>query len=241
MQPKTDGPDNTRGNELLHENARLRGDLLTVARRLSHDFRTPLGGIICSGEAMREILAETDPTCLPLVASVLDSAEELSQLVRRSSYVIRATALPEPSQLMPMQEAVTAALQRLERRILARGAMIIQPNTWPHIKGVSSWLETVWWNFLANALQHANQTPLQIELGWEKENEHIRFWIADNGSGVAAAKQPKLFQPFDQLHDSEGAAGLGLAIVQRLVDLQGGTCGYRENPQGGACFYFQLP
>jgi signal transduction histidine kinase len=155
--------------------------------------------------------------------------------------LLKATALPEPSQLMPMKEAVTAALQRLESRILDQGATVIQPNTWPQINGVASWLETVWWNFLANALQHANKAPLRIELGWERENEHFRFWISDNGGGVPSAKQLNLFQPFDRLHDPEASSGLGLAIAHRLVDLQGGTCGYRENPGGGACFFFQLP
>ncbi len=225
----------------MRENARLRGDLLTVARRLSHDFRTPLGGIICSGEAMKEILAETDPTSVPLVASVLDSAEEISQLIRRSSYVLRATALPEEPQLMSMQEAVTAALQRLERRILSQGATIALPDTWPEIKAVSSWLETVWWNLLANALQHARKTSLRIELGWDKENGHYRFWISDNGPGVSVAKRKKLFQPFELLHDPEAAPGLGLAIVHRLVELHEGACGYSENPEGGACFFFWLP
>ena len=122
----------------------------------------------------------------------------------------------------------------------AQGATITQPPTWPQIKGVSAWLETVWWNLLAIALQHANKTPLRIELGWDKEI-HFRFWISDNGSGVSEPKRMKLFQPFERLHDPEAAPGLGLSIVNRLVDLHGGACGHLESPQSGACFFFQLP
>ncbi|MGA2030108.1 MAG: hypothetical protein ABSG87_08555, partial [Verrucomicrobiota bacterium] len=47
--------------ELLQENARLRGDLLTVAVRVSHDLRTPLGGIVNTGELLQEILIEKEP------------------------------------------------------------------------------------------------------------------------------------------------------------------------------------
>jgi K+-sensing histidine kinase KdpD len=227
--------------ELLRENERLRGDLMTVARRLSHDLRTPLGGIVSSGEAMREFLAETDPASVPMVLASLDSAEELSQIIKRTSFVLKATAQPAQPQLIHMGEAVNAALQQLERRILARQATLAQPDFWPQVRGVSSWLETVWWNMLANALQHANANPLRIQLGWSKEGAHFKFWVSDNGPGVREARQKKLFQPFDRLHEPEAPSGLGLSIVHRLVELQGGSCGYHAGPQQGAYFFFVLP
>jgi len=242
MQKETHGTKVNAGRvDLSGENARLRGDIMTVARRLSHDLRTPLGGIIAAGEALREILGETDPGSLPLVAAALDSAEELSQLIKRTSFVLKATARPEQPKLMPMAEAVTATLQRLERRIIAKSATIAQPEIWPQVNGVSSWLETVWWNLVANALQHANKTPLRIELGWTKENEQFRFWVSDNGPGVPEGRHEKLFQPFNLLHESDAPQGLGLSIVQRLVDLHGGSCGCQANPPAGAYFFFQLP
>ncbi len=242
MQKQTDGPNkDEQGADILRENARLRGDLMTVARRLSHDLRTPLGGVISAGEALKEILGETDPGSLPLVAAALNSADEISQLIKRTSFVLKATARPEQPKLMPMEDAVGAALQRLESRILAKGATLALPAAWPQINGVQSWLETVWWNLLANALLHANQRPLRIELGWGKESEQFRFWVSDNGSGVAEGRQESLFQPFDRLHEPDAARGLGLSIVQRLIDLQGGSCGYQATPQGGACFFFRLP
>ncbi|MEI9866472.1 MAG: hypothetical protein WDN00_18335 [Limisphaerales bacterium] len=48
-------------DQLLRENARLRGDLLTIAVRVSHDLRTPLGGIVNTGELLKEILVEKEP------------------------------------------------------------------------------------------------------------------------------------------------------------------------------------
>jgi signal transduction histidine kinase len=242
MPAKIIGSEINAGREdLARENARLRGDLMTVARRVSHDLRTPLGGIISAGEALKEILADTDPDSMPMVTSALESTEELSHIIKRTSFVLKATAQPEPPQPISMAEPVIAALQRLERRTVVQRASIGQPDSWPEINGVSAWLETVWWNLVANALQHANATPLRIELGWEKVEAQHCFRVCDNGRGVLGARQKQLFQPFERLHEPDAGPGLGLSIVRRLVELQGGTCGYEANPLGGACFSFVLP
>jgi len=234
-------PNNESLTEALRrENTSLRGDLLTIARRISHDLRTPLGGIITAGEAMQELLVETDPASLPLVASSLSSAEELSQLIKRFSYIVKATALPCPPQPMSMGEAVSVALERLHTRIIKHRVIIGEPDSWPEVNGVSDWLVVIWSNLLANALQHAG-TPPQIELGWRVEKGKHEFWVSDNGPGVPEKERRTLFQPFNTLHEADAPHGLGLSIVQRLVELQSGYCGYKSNSQGGACFFFGLP
>jgi signal transduction histidine kinase len=72
-------------------------------------------------------------------------------------------------------------------------------------------------------------------------DSEYRFWVRDDGPGIAEEKRPLLFQPFHRLHQRSSAHGLGLSIAQRLVDLQGGRCGYDPAPGGGSTFYFTLP
>ncbi|HUC83753.1 MAG TPA: histidine kinase dimerization/phospho-acceptor domain-containing protein, partial [Candidatus Acidoferrales bacterium] len=88
------------------ENARLRGDLLTLAQRFSHDLRTPLGGIVSTAEALREILAVHDASAVPLADSLLTSAEDMTQLIKQISFVARASARPLPKTSVHMAEAV---------------------------------------------------------------------------------------------------------------------------------------
>src|SRR5580700_317392 len=92
--------------KIERENARLRGDLLTVAKRFSHDLRTPLGGIISSAEAIKETLSQRDASALPLVDSLLNSAEEMGQLIKQVSFVMRASASPLPKTEVHMAEPV---------------------------------------------------------------------------------------------------------------------------------------
>jgi K+-sensing histidine kinase KdpD len=225
---------------LIRENARLRGDLLTVAKRISHDLRAPLGGIVSTGEILREILAEKEPSSAVLTDSLFNSVDELSRLIKSVSVVTKASASPRAKEKVEMGGIVSGVLQQLESRTLKKQATIVEPGSWPEVEGVDSWLEVIWWNFLANALQHAGESP-RIEFGWREETGKIRFWISDNGPGVPANKSNKLFQPFDSLHKPDSMQGLGLSVVQRLVELQGGDCGYEANPKGGAWFFFTLP
>jgi signal transduction histidine kinase len=226
--------------ELLQENARLRGDLLTVAVRISHDLRTPLGGIVNTGELLKDMLIEKEPAAAELTDSLFVSVDEMSKLIGQIRIITRATADPKPKERVNMAEIVSGVLQRLESRFLKTEATVAEPGSWPEVNGVADWLEFIWWNFLANALQHAGEKP-RIELNWRQEKEGFRFQVCDHGGGVPAEVRASLFQPFDSLHKPGSTYGLGLSVVQRLADLQGGDCGYEPNPKGGSCFYFTLP
>ena len=224
--------------KLSRENARLRGDLLTVARRISHDLRTPLGGIVVASEMLKEILAENKPSRASLTAPIFNSAEEIKKLIERVSFILKASVNPISKEPVKMGDVVFRVLQLLEGKILKKNAVVSEPSSWPEVNGIFPWLEVVWWNLLANALQFGKD---RIELGWQKKNGELRFWICDNGAGVPMEKRGKLFQPFHTLHEPDSAHGLGLSIVQRLMELQGGRCGYEPRLEGGSRFYFTLP
>jgi signal transduction histidine kinase len=226
--------------QLLRENARLRGDLLSVAIRVSHDLRTPLGGIVNTGELLKEIFIEKEPAAAELTDSLFVSVDEMSKLIGQIRILTSATADPKPKERVNMAEIVSGVLQRLESRILKTQATVVEPDSWPEVNCVAGWLEFIWWNFMANALQHAGQKP-RIELNWRQDQEGFRFQVCDKGGGVPAEVRARLFQPFDSLHKPGSTYGLGLSVVQRLVDLQGGDCGYEPNPKGGSCFFFTLP
>ena len=221
-----------------NETARLRGDLLTIATRVSHDLRTPLGGIVTVTELLRETLQENN---LPvdLTQTVFNSVDEITHLIKQINFLTRATADPCPKKLVPMDGIVAVALQRLERRILKRQATIVKPDSWPQVHGVAPWLEEVWWNLLINALEHTTG-ELRVDLSWREMDGSYRFEVSDNGGGVREHIRNGLFRPFYLLHTPDGPPGFGLSIVQRLIELQGGKCGY-EPKSNGSCFFFCFP
>src|SRR5438105_2045076 len=161
--------------KLLRENATLRGDLLTIGNRVSHDLRTPLGSILNTAELIREIMVENEMPTAPLDA-LFASVDEMMRLIKSVSLMARASAHPPALKTVLMGDPVYSAWQRLERQMLKRGAMVRIETSWPEIEGVPDWLEFIWWSFLSNALQHGGK---KIELGWQKEAERYKFFTRD--------------------------------------------------------------
>src|SRR5579863_3942474 len=134
---------------------------------------------------------------------------------------------------------VWMVFQQLEREHFQPGSVSVRPLPWPQVEGVFSWLETVW-RLLLQALREGKASP-RIELGWSHENGTYRFWVRDGNERVPQPNPRTLFRPFHLLHQTDVKPDLGLSIAQRLVELQGGQCGYGPHSAGGAGFYFTLP
>lgn len=226
-------------HELLRENLRMRGDLKTVARRFSHDLITPVGCINTSACVLKIIPPEETESIASIIQNIEVSSAEISQLIERMSFVVRASTDADVPVEVAMGEVVAAVLKQLEPEIQRTGATVVLPPSWPKAAGISKWVHVIWWNLLGNALKHGGKAP-RIQVDWQAEGSGFRFSVADNGAGVIPAILPGIFRPFDQLHTGH-TIGLGLSIVQRLVDLQGGSCGYEGLAEGGARFFFSLP
>src|SRR5438094_233506 len=117
-------------NALRRENLRLKGDLQTIASRICHDLRTPLGGIITPGEYLKEVLAEKEPDLVNFTDSLLDSADEISKLISRVSFITKASANPLPKQPVAMGKIVSRARQRLESLVFKKHATVKEPEAW---------------------------------------------------------------------------------------------------------------
>ena len=226
--------------ELSEENARLRGDLLTLAHRISHDLRTPLGSISVSTEMVKELGADRAEIPSSLTDSIFGATDEIIKLLERVSFVLKASAKPAPLEKLDMGRVVFEVREKLERVSVKKKAMVTSSENWPEVDGVTTWLRVIWWNLLANSLQHSPD-GVKIRLGWKPEGDVYRFWVEDSGGGVPVERAGKVFQSFQTLHEPEAKKGVGLAIVRRLVELQNGQCGYQPGESGGSIFYFTLP
>jgi signal transduction histidine kinase len=219
--------------------ARERGDVWTIGRRLTHDLRNPLGCIVTTAEMLKEVLQDEIPTQAALIDPILDATTEMLDLINRVHVMAKASAQPREPERFDMEAPLQATIERLQREITRRRAKITTPEVWPEVAAVRPWMETVWWNLVANALRHGGDPP-EIEAGWRREGDEWVFFVADAGPGVQADRLKHLFTPFDQLHQRHGG-GIGLSIVHRMVELHGGRCGYATRSEGGAVFSFTLP
>jgi signal transduction histidine kinase len=158
-------------------------------------------------------------------------------LDRVKAIVMTAGPAPRDQDTM-IGDVARAEAQRLQAKLDAQGVTLKQPDDWPAVQGVHSWLKVIWSALLTNALRHGGEGA-HIETGWSGNGEW-RFWVQDNGPGVEPDRRENLFPAIQSLKELHGH-GAGLAIVRRLTERMGGTCGYDSPPEGGARFWFTLP
>ncbi len=227
-------------HELIRENSRMRGDLMTIARRISHDLRAPLSGVFTTAELLKEILDEHSEDGGPLTAPLFDSTQEVLKILDRVSQMTKATLEKKAKETVAMGPVAWAGRQAAERMAIRQGTQMLEPEIWPTVQGVPALLELIWANLLVNAVTHAGKGRT-VKMQWRELPDEFEFSVEDDGPGVAPEKRAGLFQPFQKLHLSHSARGLGLSIVRRLVEIQDGRCGYEPGAEGGARFFFTLP
>jgi signal transduction histidine kinase len=97
-------------------------------------------------------------------------------------------------------------------------------------------IEVVFSNLLGNAIKHSHQGS-KIEVNVIDENMHYRIYVKDWGYGIKNEDKENIFTYVQRGNKK----GMGLAIVKRVVELQGGRVWIEDNPEGGSIFYVKIP
>jgi len=83
---------------------------------------------------------------------------------------------------------------------------------------------------------------MTLETKEKGKGEIVRFWVRDNGNGISEDDQRLLFKKFERLDQAETQGyGLGLSIVQRIIEKLNGEVGLESTIGNGSIFYFTLP
>jgi PAS domain S-box-containing protein len=141
-----------------------------------------------------------------------------------------------------VQSLVAGAEASLQQQIAEAGATV-KVGTLPQAYGDIAAVDQVFSNLLGNSLKYRSTSrPLQLEIGGEADGAMVRYWVRDNGLGIPTAAMPKLFQVFQRFHRQQAEGeGMGLAIVQRIVERHGGKI-WAESEEGrGSTFFLTLP
>ncbi len=121
----------------------------------------------------------------------------------------------------------------------------VSVNIDPNLKAYAdnNLLRQVMENLLSNAWKYSGKTVKpKIEIGTIMHEGKQAFFVRDNGVGFDMAYADKLFQPFQRLHTGTDFAGtgIGLSIVQRIIQRHGGQVWAEGKVGEGATFYFAL-
>jgi PAS domain S-box-containing protein len=226
------------------ERERLIEELDAFAHTVAHDLKNPLttisGYIQMLNHPNFSVPEQTRKQYMHTIENGSKKMYAIIEALLLLSEVRQQADIPVES--LAMQSIVQEALKRLEPVIEQSSAAIILPDHWQTAVGFKMWVEEIWINYISNAIKYGG-TPPQITLGSNlQSNGTVCFWVHDNGLGITPDDQAKLFIPFSRLEQREAEGhGLGLSIVERIVNKLGGQVAVDSVPGEGTTFSFTLP
>ncbi|MEY2494156.1 MAG: hypothetical protein QOJ45_648 [Verrucomicrobiota bacterium] len=218
-------------------------DLEAFSYSVSHDLRAPLRAISgFSKIVLEDHSAEMDADGLRYLNQVEKSAQQMGQLIDDLLTFSRTGRQAFNVQPVITADIVNAALDDL-KAMQENRRVNISVGDLADCEADASLLRQVWLNLLSNALKYTRKCdPAVITIGSRREGETDVFFIQDNGAGFDMKYADKLFGVFQRLHladDYEGT-GVGLALVQRIVQRHGGKVWAEAKLNLGATFHFTL-
>jgi signal transduction histidine kinase len=218
-------------------------ELDAFAHTVAHDLQGPLANLLGYTTVLQESWFDFPQEQLTeILGTVARVARKMSNII--DELLLLASVRKEEAHITPMEmsQIIGEVQRRLDYMLKEYGAELILPDSWPVALGYAPWIEEVWANYLSNAIKYGGQPP-RLEVGATPQADGmIRFWVRDNGAGLTPAAQSHLFTPFATLNQVRAKGhGLGLSIVQRIVEKLGGQVGVESQVGQGSLFYFSLP
>ena len=216
-------------------------ELEQFAYAASHDLKAPLRGIANLAGWIQEDAGETLSS---------ESAEHLRLMhgrVQRMEALIdgmptyaRATKKDRSREKIDVGRLVKEVVELLDPP--ARVTIHIDP-TLPTVEAERVPFQQVVMNLLSNAIKHGRADAPEIDIGYTDDPNDYDFRVADNGPGIPAESQDRIWQLFQTLEsrDKVEGSGIGLAVVKKIVEAQGGRAWVESVPGAGATFHFTWP
>lgn len=239
-------------NEVLEHQVEMRTKELNTANKeleafsysISHDLRAPLRSINGFADILEEDYRDKlDEEGKRLVGIIKNSGIQMGRLIDD----ILSFSRFGRKELQKGNVAIGEVVEEVIQGVTLSNSELDMDFTvkkLPIVKGDLPLLKQVLINLISNAVKYSSKKEqIKIEIDAIEKGEEIVFAIKDNGSGFDMKYHDKLFGVFQRLHSSneyEGT-GVGLAIVQRIINKHGGEVWAESELEKGSIFYFSLP
>jgi len=218
---------------------------------ISHEFRTPMNGILGLAEMFRN--TTLDETQADLLKGIVSSAENLLVLVNDllDFSAIEAGKMEldsQPFMLDRVLEDVFHVLRLKAQEKSLEFTVKISGDVPKHLVGDSKRLGQIIINLANNAVKFTEQGSVSVHismLSHSADRALLRFEVRDTGIGIPQEAMDSLFKVFSRIRQNQhrlvSGTGLGLSICRKLTDMLGGEIGVESTVGKGSTFWFNIP
>jgi two-component system, sensor histidine kinase and response regulator len=214
--------------------------LKNFAYASAHDLKEPLRSISSFSAILKKRYSgQLDQTAKEYLDFIINSTSKLGSLLEdllQYAQLINAKHIPKEkvnlnSTMQFVQDSLSASIK--EKKVL------IKIGDLPVINANSNQMYQLFQNIISNAIKYNDKEQPEVTIGYAKDNR--RFFIKDNGIGIAREYQENVFIAFQRLSKEISGSGVGLTICKTIVEQHDGKIWIESEPGQGTTFYFTLP
>ncbi|HEV7214544.1 MAG TPA: ATP-binding protein [Chloroflexota bacterium] len=227
----------------LHELEELRSTFLSMT---SHELQTPVAIIKAYAETLQRKFGDSDSLLREGLDAIDGETDRLSRLINNLLRVSRLEAGSLPVRLVEVDlpELAHLVVKRLEARTERHHFVVEFPRTFPAVQADPERIEEVLTNLVDNAIKYSPKGGT-IRVEGRVTASAVEVTVSDQGPGIKLSEQGRLFQRFYRVQGDPNrqttGVGLGLFLVQAIVEAHGGQIWVNSDWGKGASFTFSLP
>jgi PAS domain S-box-containing protein len=218
--------------------------------KMSHELRTPLNAILGFSQVLimnpennlTQLQKENIDQIYRAGNHLLDLINDVLDLAKVESGNI--TLDLQPTNLATLIEEMESIFQPLANEHGVQLSKVIDPSMKLTVSADKLRLRQVLFNLVSNAIKY-NHKGGSVTVACKPLNHKIlQIDVIDTGLGISVEDQNKLFEPFNRLGNENSnveGTGIGLTVTRELVELMGGSIGFKSQPGEGSHFYIEMP
>ncbi len=218
-----------------------KNDLETLLYVISHDLREPLRAIRNFSQMLLDRHADQlDEKAMNFLRRIDAGGNRMTSLLNDVLDLSRINRMETPTEEMPGDQLIEAAMRSLENKIQETGAQVVIASDLQDVRVNFTFAKQALYNLIGNALKFVNEGEApQIEISpyVGDSKRHFGFVVRDRGPGIPENCRDRVFKLFQRAvgREVEGT-GAGLAIVKQIALKHGGDVWYEPRPGGGSKF-----
>ncbi|WP_138433985.1 GAF domain-containing sensor histidine kinase [Winogradskyella algicola] len=225
--------------ELLEHLSQQNKSLNEYAHMVSHDLKAPLINIHTLVSWFMEDNKDkiNDKQSYPL-QQVLFNVEKMDLLIKGVLDYSTIDRIDSGDSVVNLNKIIDEILQTM---LIPEHISINIDNNLPSLFGNTWRFKQVFQNLILNAVKYCDKKQGFVEVGYTEEKEHFQFFVKDNGIGINPNYFHKIFKIFTKLESTGSSSGIGLSIVEKIINYYKGHIWVESEEGRGATFYFNLP